>query len=156
MKFTVQVLNDGNPVGMMGVHGTTGQVMFYRWMGMFRSRKSLAKNQSAFFSFLAVGRFLRLTRNGSHLAAVMTRIFLADLDLNFLDLRPVALLCSCFFAPTTYASLYGLCRKASGAAPVYTAYPISAKELAKRALHLVRRNVNLPGSVFGFRQNSSA
>jgi len=31
----MQVLKDGNLVGMLGVYGAAGQVMYYSWMGTF-------------------------------------------------------------------------------------------------------------------------
>ena len=37
--YTMQVLKDGNVVGMMGVYGATGQVMYYFWMGTFMQQK---------------------------------------------------------------------------------------------------------------------
>lgn len=37
--YTVQVLKDGNPVGMMAVYGTNGQVMYYNWMGTYMQQK---------------------------------------------------------------------------------------------------------------------
>ena len=37
--YTIQILKDGNPVGMMGVYGTNGQVMNYTWMGTFMQQK---------------------------------------------------------------------------------------------------------------------
>ena len=37
--YTMQVLKDGNVVGMMGVYGTSGQVMYYSWMGTFMQQK---------------------------------------------------------------------------------------------------------------------
>ncbi len=37
--YTMQVLKDGNVVGMMGVYGTSGQVMYYSWMGTFMRQK---------------------------------------------------------------------------------------------------------------------
>ena len=36
---TMQVLKGGNPVGMMAVYGSTGQVMYYSWMGTFMQQK---------------------------------------------------------------------------------------------------------------------
>ncbi len=37
--YTMQVLKDGNVVGMMSVYGTTGQVMYYSQMGTFMQQK---------------------------------------------------------------------------------------------------------------------
>jgi hypothetical protein len=37
--YTMQILKDGKPVGMMGVYGSTGQVMNYTWMGTFMQQK---------------------------------------------------------------------------------------------------------------------
>jgi hypothetical protein len=37
--YTMQILKDGNIVGMMGVYGTTGQVMNYSWMGTYMQQK---------------------------------------------------------------------------------------------------------------------
>ena len=37
--YTMQVLKGGNPVGMMAVYGSTGQVMYYSWMGTFMQQK---------------------------------------------------------------------------------------------------------------------
>jgi hypothetical protein len=37
--YTMQVLKDGNVVGIMGVYGNTGQVMTYTWMGIFMQQK---------------------------------------------------------------------------------------------------------------------
>ena len=37
--YAIQILKDGNPVGMMGVYGSTGQVMNYTWMGTFMLKK---------------------------------------------------------------------------------------------------------------------
>ena len=37
--YTMQVLKDGNVVGMMGIYGNTGQIMNYTWMGTFIQQK---------------------------------------------------------------------------------------------------------------------
>ena len=37
--YTMQILKDGNVGGMMGVYGSTGQVMYYDWMGTFMQQK---------------------------------------------------------------------------------------------------------------------
>lgn len=37
--YTMQILNDGHVVGMMGVYGNTGQVMNYTWMGTYMQQK---------------------------------------------------------------------------------------------------------------------
>jgi hypothetical protein len=37
--YTMQVLKDGNPFGMMAVYGNTGQVMYYSSMGTFMQQK---------------------------------------------------------------------------------------------------------------------
>jgi len=37
--YTMQVLKDGKPVGMMGIYGTTGQVTYYTWMGTYMQQK---------------------------------------------------------------------------------------------------------------------
>ena len=33
--YTMQIQNNGNFVGMMGINGVTGQVMYYMWCGTF-------------------------------------------------------------------------------------------------------------------------
>jgi hypothetical protein len=37
--YTMQVLKDGNPAGMMSVYGTTGQVMYYSQMGTYMQQR---------------------------------------------------------------------------------------------------------------------
>jgi hypothetical protein len=37
--YTMQVLRDGNVIGMMSVYGNTGQVTYYSWMGTFMQQK---------------------------------------------------------------------------------------------------------------------
>lgn len=37
--YTMQILKDGKPAGMMGVYGTTGQVTYYTWMGTYMQQK---------------------------------------------------------------------------------------------------------------------
>jgi hypothetical protein len=39
--YTMQVIRNGNVIGMMGVHGTTEQVMYYSWCGTFMQQKIL-------------------------------------------------------------------------------------------------------------------
>ena len=39
--YTMQILKDSNVVGIMGVYGSTGQVMNYSWMGTFMQQKIL-------------------------------------------------------------------------------------------------------------------
>jgi hypothetical protein len=39
--YTMQIMKNGNIVGMMGVYGTTGQVMYYSWCGTFMQQKVL-------------------------------------------------------------------------------------------------------------------
>jgi hypothetical protein len=37
--YTMQITRNGTVVGMMGVYGTTGQVMYYSWLGTFMQEK---------------------------------------------------------------------------------------------------------------------
>ncbi len=39
--YTMQVMKNGSILGMMGVYGTTGQVMYYSWCGAFMQQKVL-------------------------------------------------------------------------------------------------------------------
>ncbi len=39
--YTMQVMKNGSTLGMMGVYGTTGQVMYYSWCGNFMQQKIL-------------------------------------------------------------------------------------------------------------------
>jgi len=38
--YTMQVLKDGNPVGMMAIYGTTGTATYYSWLGTFMQQKT--------------------------------------------------------------------------------------------------------------------